>query len=134
MTESAGLKACRDAFERLKNGKPSVEAHAKLDRSKITAGVVSFEAGYDRGYLKKSRPSHRVLLAKIEAYRSEKVTSSASSALKLARAKLKCKNLQRNLKIVEETMHKVLTQNIQLVETVLSLEKQLKLTAKVKKM
>ena len=66
---SKGLAACSNALERLLEGRPIVPAHVGLDTSKITAGIVSYEAGFDRGYLKKSRRAHLPLLAKITASR-----------------------------------------------------------------
>lgn len=129
-----GIVRCEAALQRLKDGKPFLDVHVGLDRSKITAGKVSVEAGYDRGYLKKSRQEHRILLAKIEAYRSERVSSSESLASKLARAKQKCNNLERDLRVAEETMYRVLTQNLQLVESISNLEKQLALAVRVRKL
>lgn len=50
---SKGLVACEEALQRLLDGVPIVSQHVKLDISKLTASIVSFEAGFDRGYLKK---------------------------------------------------------------------------------
>lgn len=47
-----GLAACEIALERLLEGRAIVPAHVGLNFSKITAGIVSHEAGFDRGYLK----------------------------------------------------------------------------------
>ena len=49
---SKGLIMCREALERLKNGKPNNDLFKGVP---ITASIVSQEAGFDSGYLKKSR-------------------------------------------------------------------------------
>ncbi|SFP19592.1 hypothetical protein [Pseudomonas borbori] len=65
-----GLGACEEALQRLLVEKPVVPEHVGLDLSKLTASIVSLEAGFDRGYLKKSRKAHLPILAKIEACRA----------------------------------------------------------------
>ena len=87
---SDGVKICEAAFERLKAGCPVISAHVGIDGSKITAGIVSVEAGFDRGYLKRSRGSHMPLIARIEAYRTECSTTSNSKALQMAVAGSEC--------------------------------------------
>lgn len=123
----SGLEACMEAFERLKAGKPNVAAHVGLDGTKITAGIVSFEAGFDRGYLKKSRDSHKPLIAQIEAYRISFGSAGASKALQIKRANDKVDKARSELEIVQEQLYHVMTQNIQLVERVRYLEAQVKL-------
>lgn len=49
---SKGIGACEEALQRLLDGEPFVSAHVGLDLSKLTASIVSLEAGFDRGYLK----------------------------------------------------------------------------------
>ncbi|MGP5285049.1 hypothetical protein ACTXNJ_28235, partial [Pseudomonas helleri] len=76
---SKGLVACEEALQRLLDGVPIVSQHVKLDISKLTASIVSFEAGFDRGYLKKNRKQHLPILAKINASRSAANKSPSSS-------------------------------------------------------
>lgn len=121
-----GLAKCYEAFERLKAGKPFVAAHVGLDGTKITAGIVSFEAGLDRGYLKKNRSSHMPLIAQIEAYRKSFGTAQASKAMQIKRANDKVDTARRELEVVREQLYQVMTQNLQLVERVRTLEAQLK--------
>lgn len=71
MAQGNGLKKCEEAFERLLSGKPNISDHVGIESHKITAGIVSVEAGFDRGYLKKSRSYHKPLIARIEAYKAE---------------------------------------------------------------
>ena len=64
----SGLDQCVEAFDRLKAGQPRVIEHIGIAKSKITAGIVSVEAGFDRGYLKKARSAHAPLISMIEAF------------------------------------------------------------------
>lgn len=123
---SQGIKACEDAFQRLIDGKPLIKAHVGLSADKITAGVVSVEAGYDRGYLKKSRKHHLMLLARIASYRTQISATKESSIVKLVRAKQKIHTLEDELTRCKTMMERVLTQNMQLVETVKHLEVKLR--------
>ncbi|MFV7437291.1 hypothetical protein ACLPJF_02525 [Pseudomonas vlassakiae] len=120
-----GLAACYDAFDRLKAGKPIVSAHVGLASGKITPGVVSFEAGFDRGYLKKSRPAHLSLIAQIEAFRLQSESASESKANEVRRARNKVAKAETELEQAQRQLYEVLTQNLQLVERVRELESQL---------
>ena len=77
---SKGLGACEEALQRLLIGKPVVPEHVGLDLSKLTASIVSLEAGFDRGYLKKARKAHLPLLAQIGAVRAEASKGTGSSS------------------------------------------------------
>lgn len=131
---SNGLAKCYEAFERLKAGKPVVASHVDLPHTKITAGIVSFEAGLDRGYLKKSRPSHMPLIAQIEAFRKSFGSADASKAMQIKRANDKVDKARRELVIARQQLFHVLTQNVQLVERVRSLEAQVKQLSNVKEL
>lgn len=118
-----GLAACEIALERLLEGRAIVPAHVGLNFSKITAGIVSHEAGFDRGYLKKTRRAHLPLLAKIAAVRQGDAKSVSQSVLH------KHKALERKILEIEERMlaiitqrNQVLTQNLQLWERIKDLE------------
>lgn len=120
---SVGVLSCLHALQRLIDGNPIVAQHVGLPHSKITAGVVSVEAGFDRGYLKKSRPAHLPILAKIEAARTSSVSSSISSTSSdVKRLKGKLRLLEDELATVLAQRDKVLTQNIQLWERIRELE------------
>lgn len=121
-----GVDKCREGFERIKAGKPHVAAHVGLDPTKVTASIVSVEAGFDRGYLKKDRPSHRALIAEIEAYRKSYGTESSSKALQVKRANDKATQAFADLEIVRSQLYHVMAQNVQLVERVRDLQEQLK--------
>lgn len=120
---SKGMIACEEAFQRLLDGKPVVPEHVCLDLSKLTASIVSHEAGFDRGYLKKSRKAHLPILAKIEATRAganKKTFSSNSKKAELLEDKLAL--LEKELAMVRTQRDRVLTQNLQLWERVRELE------------
>lgn len=120
---SGGLLACEEALQRLLDGKPVVPEHVGLELSKITASIVSLEAGFDRGYLKKSRKAHLPILAKIEASRAEANKSSgSSSSKKVERLEDKLVLLEKELAMVRAQRDRVLTQNLQLWERVRELE------------
>jgi hypothetical protein len=129
-----GLEACKEGFERLKAGNPRVSAHVGLDPTKITAGIVSVEGGFDRGYLKKGRDNHKPLIAEIEAYRNSFGTVSSSKALQIKRANDKATKANIELEIARGQLYQVMTQNVQLVERVRHLEEQLKGLNKVAKL
>ena len=120
----SGLEACEDAFKRLIEGSPVVSQHVGLDASKLTAGVVSVEAGFDRGYLKKARKTHQSLLAKIEAYRIclPGITTSKSDAETVRQTLGKLNAIKSDLVLACQQRDRVLTQNLQLCERVRELE------------
>lgn len=121
---SKGLEKCEEAFRRIVIGKPHVENHVGLPNHKITAGVVSFEAGFDRGYLKRSRPIHRALIAKIDAYHSESAKTGISKVHEIKRYKEKIKRLVQTEAMANERSYKLSAQNLILIERIRELEKQ----------
>ncbi len=120
---SRGLLACGNALQRLIDGKPVVPEHVGLELSKLTASIVSLEAGFDRGYLKKSRKAHLPILAKIEAARAEAIKSpSSSSSKKVSHLEDKILFLENELAMVRAQRDRVFVQNLQLWERVRELE------------
>jgi len=120
---SNGVGACEDALQRLLDGQPFVPEHVGLDLSKLTASIVSLEAGFDRGYLKKSRKAHLPILAKVEACRAGANKGSGSSNGKsIKRLEDKVVLLEKELAMVSSQRDRVLTQNLQLWERVRELE------------
>ncbi|QWV19266.1 hypothetical protein KQ248_08070 [Stutzerimonas zhaodongensis] len=120
---SKGLAACEAALKRLLEGRPLIHSHVGMDVSKITAGVVSHEAGFDRGYLKKSRSAHLPLLAKIAAVRqggSKSVSHSISQRQILLEGRLLKVESQMLEAINQRNL--VLVQNLQLWERIKELE------------
>ena len=125
---SRGVIVCEEAFNRLVDGAPVVSEHVGIDSSKITAGIVSVEAGFDRGYLKKSRKIHQPLIARIEAYRVEAASSKTTRSPKaqaIKRVQDKLAVVEDELKVACQQRDVVLTQNLQLYERVRELEREL---------
>lgn len=109
-----GLALCQEALQRLIDGGPVVSEHIGLDLSRITASIVSLEAGFDRGYLKKSRASHLPILARIEACRMEANNESHVSRRKETKLESKLAQLNEELVMVTSQRDRVLAQNLQL--------------------
>ncbi|WP_460044416.1 hypothetical protein [Pseudomonas sp. S2_H01] len=124
-TYNNGVEACTAAFERLKSGTPKVDAHIGLPPSRVTPAVVSFEAGFDRGYLKKSRLPHRNLILEIEAYRNGAKAKAPKFANDLKIAQKKYKDQSKAVDEMTLLVQNVVAQNLQLVERVRLLEQQL---------
>jgi len=120
---SKGLGACEEALQRLLIGKPVVPEHARLELSKLTASIVSLEAGFDRGYLKKSRKAHLPLLAQIEAVRAEAIKETGSSSGKQIRQmENRLATLKKTVSIAQMQRDNVLAQNMKLWQRVRELE------------
>lgn len=118
-----GLEACEAALQRLLNGKPIRPEHVGLELSKLTAGVVSFEAGFDRGYLKKARQSHQAIIAKIEAYRLKSPVSSVRLR-ELDAAKTKLSTTKNELEEAFLQRDDMLARNLQLMQQLKKLERE----------
>ena len=126
MAKGDGLILCEEAFQRLQDGRPQIKAHVGLRRQDITPSIVSVEAGYDKGYLKKSRPLHQPLIAQIYAYAEEgKDEVEQVDKAKLDRLSQKYCELAEERGREAEILQKVLSQNIMLVERVRELERRL---------
>lgn len=121
---SKGVGACEEALQRLMVGKPVVPEHVGLDLRKLTASLVSLEAGFDRGYLKKSRKPHLPLLAQIEAVRAEASKGAGSSNGKQIRQmESQLVALEKTLSIAQMQRDNVLAQNMKLWQRVRELER-----------
>lgn len=119
-----GLSTCEEALQRLLVGRPVVPEHVGLDLSKLTASLVSLEAGFDRGYLKKSRKAHLPLLAQIEAVRAEASKGKGSSSGKQIRQmESQLAALEKSLSIAQIQRDNVLAQNMKLWQRVRELER-----------
>ncbi|MFP3679482.1 hypothetical protein SB725_20490 [Pseudomonas sp. SIMBA_041] len=120
---SKGLAACEEALQRLLDGKPIVPEHVGLNSSRLTASIVSLEAGFDRGYLKRARKAHLPILAKIEASRADTKNNSGShNEKRMVRLAAKLLLLEGELAMVRAQRDRVLSQNLQLWEQVRCLE------------
>ena len=90
------FKACEEAFERLKKGVPIVK---ELKGMPITPSLVSKEAGHDKGYLKRKRPSHEVLIYEIDTFNKSRTESLEAKlegmAVALAKEKKKADDFEK---------------------------------------
>jgi hypothetical protein len=129
-----GVKACEEAFRRLIEGEPHIASHIGLPKYKITAGTVSVEAGFDRGYLKKARLAHKPLIANIDAQRIQNLERGNSRAEELRRCKDRVVRAKRNEEVALCRLFKVLTHNLVLVERIRVLEDKLPKDQNVRKL
>ena len=128
------MEACRAGFERLKAGKPEHSAHIGLPSSKITPGIVSVEAGFDRGYLKKSRQIHMHLIDEINSYRKGQKSESLTDLTRFTQALKKSEQKDFKIQHLHDLTQKIVAQNLQLVERVRALELELKSYRNIQKM
>lgn len=126
-----GVEACVAAFERLKSGTPEIAAHVGLPSSRITSGVVSVEAGFDRGYLKKARLTHRNLISEIDSYRNSAKSKAPKIANDLKSTQQKLADQSKSIEEMTILVQNVVAQNLQLIERVRILELQLLSHSKV---
>lgn len=125
MSKKSGLQRCEEAFERLTSGGPHFANHVGVKRGDLTPAMVSVEAGFDKGYLKRSRESHMPLIARIDALKKESGPSSSVTKERLKKAKQLADKRRMEVEQLQEVMDKVLTQNLMLVERVRELEKEM---------
>ncbi len=125
MRDKSGLTRCEEAFDRLKDGQPHLSNHVGIKPGDITPALVSIEAGFDKGYLKRSRESHAPLIARIDALKSVSSSSASASKEKLERATRLAEKRQEEVEQLKLVLDQVLTQNLMLVERVKELEKDL---------
>lgn len=136
MSEGNGLNACYDAIERLKKGKPNKEKFIGITLDKITASVVSQEAGFDSGYLKRSRPSHQGVIAKIDAIKEETGhnSNSLSKAELIRRHNKQNEKLKSDLARTKQLLEESLAREVLLVHRIRELEQLLDETSNVTKL
>lgn len=125
MSKKIGLERCEEALERLISGQPHLAHHVGVKRGDITPAMVSIEAGFDKGYLKRSRDLHMPLIARIDALKSESRTTPSVNKEKLERANRRAEKRRTEIEQLSQIMDKVLTQNLMLVERVRELEAEL---------
>jgi RNA polymerase-interacting CarD/CdnL/TRCF family regulator len=112
MAGMTGLERCVEAFERLKAGKPNVAENISLPQDRITPAIVSFEAGFDKGYLKKGR--HDQLIGLIKTYSSEDVATTSGAEL-IRREKAKTLEYKERRKLADKRLEEALSRELLLV-------------------
>lgn len=121
-----GFERCRVAFERLKAGEPLHPAHKGQAPYKVTPAVVSVEAGFDPGYLKKSRAIHASLIDEINRFRRANKPDSSVNLTRLNKALKKLEEKESEILSLTNLMQRVVAQNLQLADRVRLLELELK--------
>ena len=111
---NTGIESCYEAFDRLKAGKPQVEKFKGLLQKEITASVVSQEAGFDGGYLKKKRRQHQPLISMIALYVKEHHGTTMGKGAELLREKKKVKDAKANEALMQTQRDASLGRELQL--------------------
>lgn len=125
MIKKSGIQRCEEALERLISGQPHLADHVGVKSGDITPAMVSIEAGFDKGYLKRSRELHKPLIARVDALKSESGSTPSVHKEKIERAKRLAEKRRTEVEQLNQIMDKVLTQNLMLVERVRELEAEL---------
>lgn len=127
MNKLSGLDKCVEAFERLKKGTPRIPEHIGLSASEITAGIVSVEAGWDRGYLKRSRENHKPLISLIDAYRADyaKGSTHVTKNAEIQKQKKKVLDYKKRCDEAEKRLYEALGRELILVAKIRELELEL---------
>jgi len=121
-----GLDDCIEAFERLKAGSPIKTEHIGLKRSEFTAAKVSWEAGKDRGYLKKSRQKHKQIISSIEAYSKGKSSIEEELVQVKEKAEQDVNEAKKQANLSEELLNLALARELILVSKIKELEQNIK--------
>ncbi|USD32107.1 MULTISPECIES: hypothetical protein [Vibrio] len=125
MTVKSGLEACYEAFERLKEGKPNNSKFFGIAPSKLTPSIVSQEAGFDSGYLKRKRPNHQGIISLIDAFKEESKDTTLSKAETIRRESRKANYYKDELERVRLLLEHSLARELLLATKLRELEKQL---------
>ncbi|MBL4909900.1 MAG: hypothetical protein JKX78_07750 [Alteromonadaceae bacterium] len=115
-----GLEKCINAFERLKVGNGLIKV---IEKSEISCSTVSVEAGFDKGYLKKTRLWQSRLVGEINDYKREHALSSTSAATELQRTQKKVKKATDDKDKAESLLYTLMQDNLKLVARIRELEK-----------
>ncbi|PST87874.1 hypothetical protein C9I86_12395 [Photobacterium sp. NCIMB 13483] len=134
MIAKSGVEVCYEAFERLKNGKPNIVKFIGITPDKVTPSIVSQEAGFDSGYLKRKRLNHQGIISQIDAFKEESKKTTLSKAEIVRRESRKANNYKEELERVRVLLEQSLTRELLLVTKVKDLEKQLYKSNKVARM
>lgn len=131
MIAKNGVAICYEAFERLKNGKPNLGKFIGITPDKVTPSIVSQEAGFDSGYLKRKRLNHQGIISQIDAFKEESKKTTLSKAEIVRRESSKAKNFKEELERVKVLLEQSLTRELLLAAKLKELEKQIHKSNKV---
>lgn len=120
--KSSGIDACEEALGRLVNGSPAVPEHVGVDLTSITCAMVSVEAGFDKGYLKRGRDSHKALIARIDALKAAAEHRGLSIKEKVRKAEKKAETFKEKYERANQMLGIMMTENLRLLERIRELE------------
>ncbi|WP_076416854.1 hypothetical protein [Shewanella sp. UCD-KL12] len=120
-----GLEKCFEALDRIKANKPIEPKFVDLPKHKVTAAVISQEAGFDSGYLKKKRLQHQPILSLIGAYKSSDTGCTLSVHERTKREKRKVESLRVQLDLTENKLHNALAREVLLLDQIDNMEREL---------
>ncbi|ELB2861406.1 hypothetical protein QNE90_001009 [Vibrio alginolyticus] len=121
---SKGIELCKEAFERIKRGEARVEKFKGIPQEKVTPSVISQEAGFDSGYLKRARATHQPLISLIDAYRSAASSETLSKSEAVRREKVKTDKAKSLQSTAETLLQDALARELVLVRRLKELEKE----------
>lgn len=122
MERKNGLRKCEEALDRLLANRPHHSEFVGTRPEDITPAMVSTEAGFDKGYLKKNRESHKPIMARIGSFKGTSNESLSSDKLKLERAIKTAERRKIKVEELQRVVDNVLTHNLMLLERVRELE------------
>jgi hypothetical protein len=120
--KESGLDLCQKAFDRLKAGKPN---NKKFIGMPITPSVVSQEAGWDAGYLKRDRIIHGPLIIEIDDFSKLQKSKLARLQSKLDKANSEKEQEKNKAESFEKKYKASLAREFMLTEKIFELEKKM---------
>ena len=120
------LLLCDQAFERLVAGKPQRLLITDYKIYRITAAVVSKEAGFDAGYLKKSRVNHRPILLEISQFKAHQQTRTGSEQKQMLDLSDQLRDEKNLVNDFETLYEEALARELVLVAKLAELESQIR--------
>ena len=131
MIAKSGVEMCYEAFDRLKSGKPKLGKFIGITPDKITLSIVSQEAGFDSGYLKRKRPKHQGIISQIDAFKKESKSTTLSKSEIVRRESRRVNNYKEELERVRILLEQSLARELLLASKLKDLENQLYKSNKV---
>jgi hypothetical protein len=126
MNSKNGLDKCFEAFERLKANTPNTEKFKNMAPSAITLSIVSQEAGFDPGYLKKGRETHQPLVSLINAYKIQSESTSVLRKRNFETIKVENKTLSNENELLKAQLEAALGRELLLVRQLKIMEIEIK--------
>lgn len=120
------LLLCEQAFGRLTAGKPQRLLITDYKIYRITAAMVSKEAGFDAGYLKRSRINHRPLLLEISQFKAQEQTRTGCEQKKILDLSGLLQDEKNQVNNFETLYEEALARELVLVAKLVELESQIR--------